>query len=72
MQKCSWRQEPPVPPAVEDVGGDEEEEVLGTQDARPPIDPLVQDPVRRENDGQEQQEFEGVEEHRVRPRLSAV
>ncbi|MDA0728873.1 MAG: hypothetical protein O3C18_04190, partial [Bacteroidetes bacterium] len=32
---------------------------------RPPIDPLVQDPIRREDDGQEEEEFEGVEEHRA-------
>ena len=59
------RQELFIPAAVEDVAGDEEQEVVGAQHTRPPINPLVQNPVRREDDGQEEEEFEGVEEHRM-------
>lgn len=47
-----------IPPAVKKVGSNEQEEVLG-----PEWRPAVHRPVRREDDGQEEQEFEGVEEH---------
>lgn len=60
--KCDEGEEAPVPPAVEEVGGGEEEEVLGLEacaGARPP----VEDPVCREDEREEQEEFDGVEEH---------
>ena len=55
--KCYQKQEPPVPPSVEDVGHHHDEEVLQFQVL------LEDEPIEQKHDRQEDGEFYGVEKH---------
>lgn len=62
--KRDQAQKSPIPPAVKQVARRENEQVLSPENLRS-IGPNIQNPIRRKNTGQEQQEFNGVEEHDV-------
>ena len=51
-----------VPPAVEDVAGEAEEQVLGSEPSAL-TRPRIHRSVRREDEGEEEEEGGGVEEH---------
>ena len=56
-RECDQQQEPPVPPAVEEVADPYDEEVLRPQAA------VEHKPVEQEDGREEQREFKRIEEH---------
>ena len=64
--ECNQEQEPPIPPSVEDVGDNHNEEIPQFQI------PVEYEPVEQKDNRQENGEFYGIEQHLMQVSLKSV